>query len=47
MTTQAVRLPKVPREVVARAKSEAVMKGMTMADYLTEVLAKALHKEKK
>lgn len=47
MQTQSVKLPNVPIEVVAKAKSEAVMKGMSMADYLTELLTKILLKDKK
>ena len=44
--TREVRLRAVPDEVLRLAKSQAALDGVTMEDFLTELIAKAL-KEKK
>lgn len=46
MTTKSIKLPKVPLEVLARASAEATMRGISLPAYLTELITKALHKEK-
>jgi hypothetical protein len=46
MQTQQVRLRKVPEDAVRRAKSNAALQGKTLENYLTELIVKALHKEK-
>lgn len=47
MTTKSIKLPKVPIDLLAKASADAVLKGMTLPEYLTEVLTKALHKDGK
>jgi len=46
METQQIRLRWVPQDVVRIAKSKAALIGQTLEDFLTELIAKAMYKEK-